>query len=222
MQFKKYSVKLTGETPLLMHQDNIEWCGKIKRWQLDPSNKKKSVAGDDRSPALTWIGSLYTDKGLVCIPADNLMTLIREGGARVPTGKKGGSFKAMTQSGIVVDQSSWTLIGPKGKFEYAGIEPLTLEDDFAVHESTVADLGFSLFVKRAKIGQQKHVRVRPRFDVWSCAGSVTVLDDQISLDVIRNIFTYAGFYSGLCDWRPSSKQSPGQFGKFSAVVELVK
>ena len=77
----RYSVTLVGETPLLMHQDNLAWEDVMAQWRKDPANKKASVAGDDRSPAFRWIGNLYTDNGVVSIPSDNLMTLLREGGS---------------------------------------------------------------------------------------------------------------------------------------------
>jgi len=66
------------------------------------------------------------------------------------------------------------------------------------------------------------VRVRPRFDNWSCGGTVTVFDDMITTDVLKNILTFAGTYAGLGDWRPSSPKSPGPFGKFTAEVKQVK
>ena len=221
----RYSVTLVGETPLLMHQDNLAWEDAMMQWRKDPANKKVSVAGDDRSPAFRWIGNLYTDNGVVSIPSDNLMTLLREGGNLCPTGGgigKKKSYKAATQSGIVVDQAAWPLIVRGEIIRYGDIIPLKDEPDFAEHVKAVSDLGFELFVKRARIKQAKHVRVRPRFDSWACSGTLTVLDDSITLDVLRNILTFAGTYCGVCDWRPSSPKSPGPWGKFSATVEVIK
>ena len=40
-------------------------------------------------------------------------------------------------------------------------------------------LGFELFAKGAKIGQSKHIRVRPRFNAWSASGTITVFDDSM-------------------------------------------
>lgn len=222
MKARTYQVVLTGETPTIIHHDNLSWAETMKQWSLDPANKKKSVAGDDRSPAWRWIGCLYSEGGKLVIPSDNLMTVLREGGKRCPTGKGQATFKAQSQSGIVVDQSSWPLCVNGREISFAPFKALIENDDFAEHEATAQKHGFMLFVKRAKIGQAKHVRVRPRFDNWSCGGTVTVFDDMITTDVLKNILTFAGTYAGLGDWRPSSPKSPGPFGKFTAEVKQVK
>lgn len=221
MKARRYAVKITGVTPILMHSDNVEWSDFLKTWQKDPANKGKSVAGDDRTPAFTWIGYLYQDAGKVVIPADNLMTVLREGGAKVPTGKRQGTFKSQSQSGIVVDQSGWDLVVDGHGIDFKEIKKLIEEPDFQVHKETAESMGFELFVKRATVNKNKHVRVRPRFDRWECSGTVTVLDDSITTNVLQDIFTFAGAYCGMCDWRPSSK-TPGAFGKFTAEVNEVK
>lgn len=213
-----YKVTIQGETPLLMHHDNLKWAETMKLWEMDPANKPISVKGDDRSPAWRWIGNLYVENNKVVVPADNLMTVLREGGARTPTGQGSKTFKAQTQSGLVVDQSAWPILIDGNPIPYEPIKSLILESDFALHELQAQDLGFNLFVKRAKIGQAKHVRVRPRFDKWTCSGSITVFDKMITRDILATILAYAGNYAGLGDWRPSSPRSPGPFGKFTIQV----
>jgi len=213
-----YKIELTGANPLLLHHDNISWAGKMSEWAMDPANKAKSVAGDDRTPPHRWIGCLYLEGGYSVIPSDNLMTMLREGGARCPTGKKGATFKRQTQSGLVVDQSGWAINVNGKAIKEASITALITEPDFAKHESAAAALGFSLFVKRARVNQTKHVRVRPRFDRWSASGTITVFDDTISIRVLTDILSFGGRYAGLGDWRPSSPKSPGPFGTFTATV----
>lgn len=222
MGARTYHITMTGETPLLLHNDNLQWAETMKKWSLEPANKAISVAGDDRSPAWRWIGSLYVDGGRCVIPADNLMTVLREGGKRCPTGKGQTTFKAQTQSGIVVDQASWPITVAGKDVPYGSIKDLIGDADFEIHEATVASLGFALFVKRAKIGMAKHVRVRPRFDEWGCQGTMTVFDDQITKGVLTDILRFAGAYAGLGDWRPSSPKSPGPFGKFTVQVVEVR
>lgn len=221
MKARTYAVKLNGETPLLMHHDNLPWAETMKKWGLDPANRKNSVAGDDRSPAWRWIGNLYVEKGVVVLPSDNLMTVLREGGKRCPTGKGQTTFKSQTQSGIVVDQSSWPILSHGKEISFEPIKKLIENDDFETHETTAVEGGFELFVKRAKIGAQKHVRVRPRFNNWSASGTITVFDDMITKDVLSNILTFAGAYAGVGDWRPSAPKSPGPFGKFTIEINQV-
>ena len=92
--------------------------------------------------------------------------------------------------------------------------------DTFVNQEVVKKLGFELFLKRAKIGQSKHVRVRPFFLNWSAVGSILVMDSQITREALTDILEAAGAYKGLGDWRPSSK-TPGPYGTFSAIVTPV-
>lgn len=216
-----YQVTITGTQPLLMHADDIEWADQMERWKLDKDNKKHSKAGDDRTPAHRWIGSLYRNEaGEVIMPTENIMRCLMEGGSMVlvPGGKMGKSFKAQSQSGIMPRSLGWPLLVGDKPIDGKPIAALLKEKDFTVHRETVEMLGFSLFVKRARIGQSKHVRVRPRFDTWAAAGELTVVDEQITDGVLQDIFDMAGAYKGLGDWRPSSK-TPGTFGMFTAAIE---
>lgn len=219
---KRYQVTLRGESPLLMHRDNISFSEKSRAWSKDPRNKGASVAGDDRTPAWTWIGYCYHDGVNLCLDADNLMTMLRDGGKRCPAAKGKGSMKAQTQSGLLVNEIGWPLMVNGAPVPFAPIAALEKESDFAKHEAAARAMGFELFVKRAKIGTSKHVRVRPRFDSWSASGTISVLDASITEDVLRNILTHAGFFCGICDWRPSSPMAPGQFGRFTAELEEIK
>jgi hypothetical protein len=216
---RKYAVEITGNTPLLHHWDNIDWADEMSEWKDDPANKSASKAGDDRTPAWRWIGSMYNDGAFVSVPADNLMRSMMEGGAMVPVpgGKSGKTFKSQSQSGMMVDQAFWHVeVGGK-RISMDDIRPLLKNTTFREHRAHVEKLGFSLFVKRAKVGTSKHIRVRPRFDQWSISGTVSVWDDQITDHVIKEILKYAGQYKGLGDWRPGGKTS-GAFGMFEAKV----
>lgn len=219
MKARRYTIELNGETPLLLHHDNIPWSETMSKWEKDPGNKADSVKGDDRSPAWRWIGCLYVEADTIVLPADNLMTMMREGGKRCPTGKGKSTFKAQSQSGIIVDQSAWPILIHEKPVSFTPIKALYAEKTFQRHADLANELGFELFVKRAVLnGGSKNVRVRPRFDNWAATGSVTVVDDMITTDVLTNILQLAGAYAGLGDWRPSAPKSPGSFGKFTATV----
>jgi hypothetical protein len=218
---ERYTITLTGISDLLMHADSLPGRAIVKAWQKDPENKALSVAGDDRSPAWTWMTYLYRDSGCIEIPSDNLMTMFREGGAKVPTGNRGGSFKSQSQSGILVDQSAWPLVLANGRMINYAVDLAYLAEvtDYAEHEAAAKLLGFELFAKPAKMGQAKHVRVRARFAAgWQVSGTVTVTDPAITPEVLTSILEFAGKYCGLCDWRPSSK-TPGIFGRFESRIE---
>jgi hypothetical protein len=217
-----YTVTLTGESPLLMHADDLKWRAEVERYLADPQNKPTIKPGDDRTPAWKWVGYCYHDGKHLGIPSDNLMTVLREGGAKVPTGKKGGTFKRQSQSGLVVNQMMWPIVTTAGFVKWSDVSALTAERDYAAHEAAAASLGFELFAKTAKVGMSKHVRVRPRFNGWSITGTITVLDDSITPNIFQSILDMAGTYCGLGDWRPSSPSKPGPWGRFKAELQVAR
>lgn len=215
---RSYRIEITGTMPLLMHADDIEWADRMDAWKVNPNHQGTSKAGDDRSPAFRWIGSLYHNGETLVIPTENIMRALMEGGAMVPTGKGKKTFKAQSQSGIMPRSIGWPLILNGAPVPFEPIAELMEISDFAMHKEIVAGLGFSLFVKRAKINTSKHVRVRPRFETWATQGELVVTDEEITTDILKSILTCAGLYKGLCDWRPGSK-TPGTFGMFTAKVQ---
>jgi len=216
----QYRITLKGLSPLLMHNDNLAFTEKLEAWRKDPANKGMSSAGDDRTPPWTWIGYLYHDGKVLGINSDNIMTMLREGGAKVL--KKGKeTFKKQTQSGIILDHQQFDVYADGSNVDIKDINSLIGDLDFNNHISTAEALGFELLVKRAKIGRAKHIRVRPMFRYWQAVGTLTVLDAEltgITRDVLQMILDQAGALCGLCDWRPSSPSS-GTFGRFEGVIE---
>jgi hypothetical protein len=201
-----------------MHADNIEAAERVVAWRQE--NNKKSVKGDDRSPAWTWIAGVYIVDGHVSLPSDNIMTMLREGGSMVVV-KGSKTFKSQTQSGILTTALGWPIEVVGNKIAECDVMALWGNEDFEEHVAAVRKLGFDLLVKRAKIVAAKHIRVRALFIPWSCTGELLVLDDQITTTVLQDILAQAGQFKGLCDWRPSSR-TPGQFGTFEAAVKELK
>lgn len=220
---KTYAVRLTGISPLLLHHDNISWAEQMDVWRKDPANKAINRPGDDRCPAWRWMGCLYIENDTVSLPSDNLRTMLREGGARCLTGKGKETFKRQTQSGIAIKELAWPLLVGTNKVEVKGaqLSDLAENKDFAAHEARCKQLGFNLHVKRAVVGQAKHIRVRPIFHVWECAGELEVTDETIKTETLEMILTNAGRYTGIGDWRPSSASSPGPYGRFTVKVTEV-
>lgn len=217
----QYQITLKGLTPLLMHQDNITFSEQLQAWRKAPENKAHSIAGDDRTPPWTWIGYLYHDTHQLGMASDNIMTMLREGGAKVLTGKGKETYKKQSQSGIVLDQQQFDLLINGKLVDVDNIKPLIGESDFINHLNMAKNLGFELFVKRAKVNRAKHVRVRPMFRTWSLQGSLTVIDEELSgitQEILQMILDLAGALCGLGDWRPSSPSS-GSFGRFQPTVE---
>lgn len=216
-----YEFEFSCDSPLLMHFDNIEDIAKVDEWRKNPENKSVSVKGDDRSPAWTWIAYLYRGGGKLVMPSDNVMVSLRNAGAQIeiPGGKRGKTFKDATQYGIIPVEESFEFFNHGEPVPTDEIDSLWEDNDFPKHARLAEKLGFKLFVKRAKIGQSKHIRVRPIFSDWSVKGKVLVTEPAITDGILADLFRIAGGRSGLGDWRPSSK-TPGSYGRFT--VESAK
>ncbi len=98
-----YEFQLDGLTPLLVHADDVEASDRLQEWRKAPENKSLSTPGDDRSPPWTWQTYLYTDGTHLTVPSDNVMVALREAGCEI-TLKRQTTFKALTQSGLVMEQ----------------------------------------------------------------------------------------------------------------------
>jgi hypothetical protein len=217
---KTVHVKITGRGPMLMHSDSIEWADKMEVWKNDPNNKKLSKAGDDRTPPWRWLGALYYDEpeeGIVVIPSENVMKAIMQGAALVPTGKGQKTFKEASQSGLICQDFYWPLKINGKTLSMKTLQKFRKLETFKEHLAAAVDNHFRLDYRRVRIGKNKHIRVRPRFDGWSIEGTIIIVDTQITIELVRTILELAGKYKGLCDWRPSSP-TPGTWGLFDVEV----
>jgi hypothetical protein len=215
---KKYRFTLTGFMPLLMHADNIEGSDELQEWRKQPSNKGMSVAGDDRSPAWTWQTYCYHDANHIVMPSENVMVALRQAGAQMIL-KKQKTFKEITQSGLLISTESCELRNDGKQIRWSDIIGMR-DSTFAEQSAACKRLGFDLFVKRARVGTSKHVRVRPKFSQWIVSGEILVLKPEITGEILQQLFELAG-KAGLCDWRPAGK-TPGPYGQADAVVSEIK
>ena len=216
MDVREYEVKIKGMTPLLLHADDVDWADEMTAWSKDPANKKNSKAGDDRSPAWRWTGYLYHDDKVLGIGEANIQRSLMDGGAMVPVpgGRSGKTFKSQSQSGMFVRESLVPILVDGKTIPYSEVKKLIGNTEFHHHREFVQGLGFQLKTQRAKVGQNKHIRVRPLFPQWDLVLRLCVHDEQLTKEVLQNIFSYAGQYKGLGDWRPGAPKSPGRYGMY--------
>ncbi len=212
-----YKFQLTGITSLLMHNNNVEERDRIEAVR---KRMKGGKAGDDRSPAESWKGYLYTsdDTGNICLPSENLLACLLGGGVKVKVGGK-ETLKTHSQR-VGFDRLDYDLLINGKPLAKTAIDKITGE--FAEHANACRELGFRLHVKPCTVGTSKHIRVRPMFANWSVSGSFEIEDDDanvLGLTPLRDLFSACGRLVGLCDWRPSAPKKPGQYGRFSATVE---
>ena len=161
---------------------------------------------------------MYHDTEHIVVPGDNLWTCFREAATSV-TLKGNKSFKESAAAGIFIEQEQLPVLVNGRPIAIASLLE-SREKSFADQCKLVKSLGFRLFVKTVRIGQAKHIRVRPRFDSWELRGTMLVTADELTLDVLNMIGEVAGHRKGLCDGRPSSRK-PWPYGQFSIAFERV-
>lgn len=211
--------ELFGLTALLMHNDDVEASDRLTAWRKDAKNRGVSQAGDDRSPGWTWQTYLYHDGQHVSIPSQNLMVCLRSAGTQMIL-KKQKTYKEISQSGMGIFTEFLSFAGGTGK-PIPIADVVALRDlEFSAQSDAVREMGFRLFVKRARVGTAKHIRVRPRFDQWTASGEIVTVAQELTFDAVSKLFELAGRV-GLCDWRPGCK-TPGPFGMFSSQLKIVE
>jgi hypothetical protein len=214
---QSYKFTLTGITSLLMHNNNI-----LERDRIEAVRKrmKGGKAGDDRSPAESWKGYLYfsDDTGNVCIPSENLLACLLGGGVKVKVGGK-ETLKTHSQR-VGFDRLDYDLLVNGKPIAKTDID--AIDGEFTEHADACRELGFRLHVKPCTVGTSKHIRVRPMFSGWSVSGSFEIEDEDsnvLGLTPLRDLFSACGRLVGIGDWRPGAPKRPGQYGRFSALVE---
>lgn len=109
---KTVKFKITGATPILLHADDVVAADRLAALRARPGNK--STAGDDRSPAQTWMSYLYFVDGFVAIPAPNLMSCLLKGGTAFKlSGRK--TLKEATQTAIFPQFIGAPIVTVRGK-----------------------------------------------------------------------------------------------------------
>ena len=190
METKKIKFRLTGTTPLLMHNPRLAN-------PLDPFTKAikkisgkrlKTDADHEEMGRLEFLGSLYLNKEeVIAIPGNWIEGALIESAKK---SKKGKTFR--------------TFLFCEGMFplEYDGpIDPEKLWTD-----------GRFTDVQGVRVGQSRVMRTRPRFDEWAANIEVNYVDgSELDRAEIINVIKLAEIVSALGDGRP-------RFGRFTAEV----
>lgn len=193
------AVRIEGATPLLMHCKNLlsDRCSWVKA-EMDKISKKRNRTVEEEWALrrLEFIGGSYVDSdGELCIPADNMRALIRDG---LRMRKLGKQIAAVAVRDVA--------------FEHDGPETPEKLWEFKTPETANP----FIFVTGASQGIRNTVqRTRPRFDKWACTFTIDYRRCDVSEDDIKDALEIAGRLIGLGDWH-------GTFGKFSIEKWQVK
>jgi hypothetical protein len=114
-------------------------------------------------------------------------------------------------SGMLVNAAKEFKIRGKGKATYSKIVGSTME----VSPDAIVHINQS-WEEYAVSGVNPNTRGRtmirrPMMKEWALEFNVKFNEDDIPVEVVKNILDHGGQYVGIGDWRPANK---GKFGKF--------
>jgi hypothetical protein len=187
MSYQNLKFKITGVSPLLMHNGQLVDPLNYYSMRLKEVTKKKMKTDADHAEMgrIEFYGGLYLSAGEPCLPGEMIEAVLIRGAMKE---KRGPAAKA----GILVDENPALI--------YSG--PRTPDELWA-------DEKFRLRVA-AKVGQSKVMRTRPKFDEWSAELNVKFLPSLLNAKEIRSFLVTAGEQIGVGDWRP-------RFGRFEVI-----
>ena len=183
----RIQAKIRGTRPILFHSGALvdpqnEYTQAIKK-----ISAKRPKTDADQAEISKWeyLGAFYCDDdGKIVMPDVNLMATIIEGAKKF---KKGPAAKA----GIFVNGH--------GDFDFPHKGDKSPQ---ALWES-------KKFADRRRVTIQRNsiIRVRPRFDKWSCSFELEIDEEICDSGEVQQWLEMAGNRSGLGDYRP-------MFGRF--------
>ena len=186
---EKLKVRITGESPLLMHsiasQDVANQTAKVFKALSKKRNKTDSDLLELRR--MEWAMGLYTKKGKIIIPGEVIEATMKEAGKKFKLGKE------VSKAIRCVDDPE--LDYPDKKLP---LSELYEKDGYA----------FSVSVR---VDKSRVNRTRPRFDDWSITTEIVYDESRLDKSQVVDILNEAGTYIGFCDWRP-------RFGRFKVEV----
>ena len=177
--YRSLPFKIKSAAPLLMHSGRLadpldEHAQAIAQVA---SRRRKTEADHLRLAELEFLGSMYTNSGRPCIPAEMM-----EASLTRAAGQERRAAKA--KAGLVVrDDLRLRYEGPS--------------DPHALW----ADGGFRLRVG-VRVGGSRIMRTRPQFKEWSADLVIDYLPSILNAQDIRNFIAVAGEQIGVGDWRP--------------------
>jgi hypothetical protein len=198
MQTIKINVQLTGVSPLLLNKYTTGSISGLNA-RINKGNDAKNYEGE-------WVNKLYTNKdGDAVIPSAMLRACIFTGCKGMRKGKLYFTRVIMPS----IDISPW--------------EPLLLFENKKITVDRIAENGW-VNVCGAVVSGRRIDRQRPEIlPGWTIDFTLTLSNDQITVEDIKNILNNAGQWAGLGDSRPSAPKKPLGYGRFQVTkFEVVK
>jgi hypothetical protein len=188
-----------GESPLICHNGRLAnplnpYARKVKSF----SSKRKKTDEDFADLArIEFEGSLYLDERYgPCIPCNNILATTISGARKSKMGRE-------IDLALFVEGTPKTGDAGVVKLEYEG--PRDIAQLWGNGTSAYVDSRL-VVVNRARI-----MRTRPIFPQWSLHFIVRFDASVVNDEGVIKSMEDAGFYSGLCDYRP-------RYGRFTVEI----
>lgn len=184
----QYEVEIRGLDGILFNQMPDLSQPKISKKdqaKIDPLEREQ----------LTWRDKAYADdNGMVYVPGENIHECMKEAakywGQRIP-GEGQRTYTDVILKAVIAENM-----------------------ELGINKDSDQVIPFGKAVNgnpsKGKKSGAKVYKIRPLIRPWGGTFKIHVFDARLSLEVLRVIFSYAGMYIGLCDWRPT-------YGRFELV-----
>lgn len=189
---KKYKVKIKGVTPYMQHRMDDT---KLELWEKKRGRiiERKDVDQEDLKRAEFHA---YKNNGNYFIPSEHLRSAFINAGGYIKA-KVGNSRKSMKNIVAAMFYVNPFEISLKGSFE--------IDKRSCVNKNI----------------KGRVVVIRPRWDKWDAEFELSIDNDTITKETIKEILNYAGQYCGIGSFRPTNNGMYGRFivEKFNEVKE---
>lgn len=187
LDLRMTKIKIKGISPLIMHK----WSEKVKKEMLD-KQMKKTVKKEAKDPEEQFESSVYRlDDGGLCFPADAFKASMVRGAKALGLVMK-DMKSAFFVEGIYSSRDDRLMVPISGKLE--------MREDMVRLQGTTSD-----------------IRFRGQIVDWTAELEISYNAEVVSFDQIVNMLQSAGFGVGIGEWRPSSPNTSGTFGRFEVV-----
>ena len=206
IEMKKVTLKLVGDTPLIMHA----WSVKAKREMLEAQQgKSKGKKKEPKNPVYDFIESMYWITGKPEV--ENSMSEEDCEKAFMEAIENGATFgfpvTAFKQAAI---SAAYRLGWSKDKMSLRGVFYIDSNEDGLVEIKSDAPIMREDMV-RVGMGTAD-IRYRGEFRNWSVELTVTFNQNgNYSLENIINIINAGGYVCGVGEWRPERDGQNGMF-----------
>jgi len=185
---KELRIRFIGVTPLLLHNGRMaDPLYPHARELKKVAQKKKKTESDFAEMArIEWYGGLYlNEKGRIIIPTEMVEAALKDSAKRDRKGKS-------VDKALVCRDTTPLDIGNN----YKNIDELWHDEKYRL-------------TCIVRIGKNRVVRTRPKFDQWSFTAKVEYDEYVLEQSDIES------FIKGICfgDWRPKFGQAQGEIIK---------